>query len=506
MFGCCYLQITINFLVYQQHQQQRQRQSYRSDWKEPTTTTSHWFSLSRSFRSTTTTSPLFGTLITLQTRAERMLLQIQQQAAEEEQQQQQSEYHEGSFLAFTIRDARRTVPTQIPYGFHVLDFVDVHNAATYGFFDDDDDYDGYDDEVHDYDVNIKNGVVNKEGTEETTRTSESSSRSFHSETVQNKERSPDRLQYPAPLFHNGYPVPYPYNTSVVGNATHNDCQDYSMACYRSSMIQVMRYLLESPKLRNVTYFFYMEDDHDLCVSLSSIRSMAYRYQRYIISVGTGASGWIMSRSFLQDFYHWYQIDLPPSLSRDEKVTSMDWLRPEVVATAMLRHKDIPWSLSRQYLTSHTILTSTAFDVVDQSLTDLFEFDVTDPASVNDNQTNATDVPVLDGNETVSSKLPKTTKVELLPALEPKVHLPRCLEPRKGIFTERDVLGDNDEDDNNDDVAQETENVTALVSSWNVFDYVHCPDAEISPCDDSELNNGASVQMLGKVRLRGATSS
>ncbi|KAL3903732.1 MAG: hypothetical protein SGILL_010336, partial [Bacillariaceae sp.] len=357
-----------------------------------------------------------------------------------------------TFLPFTIRDARRTVPTQIPFGFEVFDLIDVGNPRSYYSIVDDD--------------NVDDDNVNSKSSEDI-----------------------DPLIFPAPLFHNGHPVSYPYNVSNLANAT-GDCQEYSMPCYRASLIQVMRYLLEAPRFRKVSFFFYMESDHTLCTTLAEIRSIAYNHERYLIAAGTGTSGWIMSRQFLQDFYECYRKAPDESLFSQYNVTRQDLVQPDVAAAVMLRSKRIPWSVTRRYLTSHTVLTSTEMGVADMSLTELFEFekpdedgngtvsnttDVTKAAtaatvSVNGNVNAANSLNATENMPDKDSVVKKKGAVEMLPPLVPKKHLPRCLEPHYGIFDSKDGSGRQDQEDDG-------------LPSFDLvkYDYNSCPDALVFPC-------------------------
>jgi hypothetical protein len=434
LIGGCYLQIVINFVVYQYHHQS-------SSMEDGTTSSGASSPLRFPFYYNNRhddqpfLSEMLGKLSSLKMRAERL-----------QQTPQEAYRDDGMFLPFTVRDAQKTVPTQIPYGFHVFDFIDVHKYDTYASMDDDDDDDD----------GGGGGGTSGDG------------------------KSPDApflepLSFPAPLFYNGYPVPFPFNTSVV--PTNSTFQEYSD---RSNLLQVMRFLLEAPQFGNYSYFFIMESDHDLCISLSQLRSLAYQYRRYLIAVGTGSSGWIMSRAFLQDFYHLYKKqtsddDLPP---------------PDVVASNLLRRQNLPWSVTRRYLTSHSILRSLTYD--DPSLTNLFEYDIDIQ-----NITNVTTE--VDGNHTVSansteapSKMPK---VELLPLMVPKVHLPRCLEPRRG---KRPAM-EEDQDDDDYDVILDA-NLTTRIASWDFFDYTQCPKSPIYPCSKDRPGSRK------KLRGGGATKS
>ena len=50
----------------------------------------------------------------------------------------------------------------------------------------------------------------------------------------------------------------------------------------------------------------MESDNTLCVPLTELERIAETQLRYFVGTGIGASGWIMSRSFLLDFMARYE--------------------------------------------------------------------------------------------------------------------------------------------------------------------------------------------------------
>jgi hypothetical protein len=180
---------------------------------------------------------------------------------------------DGDFVAFTIRDARRTAPTQPPDGFHIYDYVDLSTSD--------------------------------QGSMATKRNSH--------------------------LYYNG---------DFVGNAP---CQEYSLLCYKRKILQVLDHVMIKS---NATYYFYIEADNEICVPLQDIRNLAFRHRRYFISTGIGFSGWIMRRDFLEDFVMVYK--------RKQKY---GFEGPDVVASFMLIEKKA-WSVTRQYLVSHTILPTT----------------------------------------------------------------------------------------------------------------------------------------------------
>ena len=125
------------------------------------------------------------------------------------------------------------------------------------------------------------------------------------------------------------------------------CSWYSTKCYREKILQAWHVAL---KQTNSKYFFYMESDNDLCISLDKIRELAVKENRFFISVGVGASGWIMRRDFVEGF-----LQLYAQPKNDEG--------PDIVAGKWLKESG-KWSVAREYLVSHTLLPA----VGSQSLT------------------------------------------------------------------------------------------------------------------------------------------
>lgn len=117
------------------------------------------------------------------------------------------------------------------------------------------------------------------------------------------------------------------------------CSRYVILCYKKKIIQVMMHLLEHT---NATYFFYMESDNELCVPMTEIRDLAYRHRRYFIGTGIGFSGWIMNRTFIEDFLEAY---IPPHKHANES--------PDPIGARLLMEKK-EWTVTRNYLVSHTI--------------------------------------------------------------------------------------------------------------------------------------------------------
>jgi hypothetical protein len=195
------------------------------------------------------------------------------------------------------------------------------------------------------------------------------------------------------------------------------CGAYSVECYKQKVIQSFRAALS---FSGAPYFFYMEADNDLCVPLEEIRDLAYREARYFIGSGVGASGWIMSRAFVRDFAKAYS---KPHLAA---------LGPDVFVADMLA-KNQKWTVTRQYLVSHSILPAMA-----------------------------------DGLTLKNGE--KLTK-----------HLPRCLEPHRGVWqTDPDELPRYD------------------MHGWDYFDFEKCPTEDVFPCGENQIpKRGGKKRWKGK---------
>lgn len=89
----------------------------------------------------------------------------------------------------------------------------------------------------------------------------------------------------------------------------------------------------------------MENDNTLCVPISHLNNIATKHQRYFISTGIGASGWIMSRAFIDDFILRYEAS--------------NSICPDCEAANIMTNKDRQpfqqWAVTRQYLVSHSLL-------------------------------------------------------------------------------------------------------------------------------------------------------
>jgi hypothetical protein len=117
------------------------------------------------------------------------------------------------------------------------------------------------------------------------------------------------------------------------------CSQYSILCYKKKILQVLDYILNSTTAQ---YYFYVEADNDLCVPMDVIRNLTYRHEKYFIGTGIGFSGWIMNRTFVQDFLVAFR---PPHKANNES--------PDPIGARLLMEKKA-WAVTRQYLVSHTI--------------------------------------------------------------------------------------------------------------------------------------------------------
>ena len=109
------------------------------------------------------------------------------------------------------------------------------------------------------------------------------------------------------------------------------------------MLQIFHYVANHTRSQ---YLFYMESDNTLCVPLSELKRIAQTQSRYFVGTGIGASGWIMSRSFLLDFMARYES----GVDGDD--------RPDVVASKLLmedKSNEKGWAVTRQYLVAHTLM-------------------------------------------------------------------------------------------------------------------------------------------------------
>ena len=467
---------------------------------------------------------------------------------------------DGNFVAFTIRDARRTVPTNvIPDGFHIFDILDLEG----GNVEADEEV-----EIEERDEEIGHGSKNRHphGGRRTNSTVVAEAVSSTDRKKKKKKvKVTDQVSTTrATTFHNGYALPASFQAR---------CQTYSLKCYRMKIAAVFEYLLKTKNrptsstpnnqhvkktslrmpgtiqdsvTQNTTYFFYMEPDNNLCVPLTEIRRLAYKYRRYFISTGVGFSGYIMSRTFVEDFVKRYegQQSLENRKKRYTRHVNVPWLRkqphqndttslpnssdeeddevvelhPEVVAGQILREKQA-WSVTRRYLTSHTVLGNSPGLGGEgmASLTDLFgtygqhhsgsssttQVDSEDGTTHHDNEEKEVVEEEDESNEsskdtgTASNSTNPTQSEEDDSEESDNViprHLPRCLEPHRGIWWKVDV----------DEGTGNTTNSSALrpehrtehtdkdavqndIEQWNFFAYDLCPDSEVFPCKEGQLS-------------------
>jgi hypothetical protein len=361
------------------------------------------------------------------------------------------------FFPFTIRDSRRTGPTQIPHGFHIFDTV----------------------------VHLVDPDQPKVDTTQTTT-----------------------------LYYNGHPLVLPSRSDDYGCPIHLD--KYSLICYRAKILHVMDFLLRTTKAR---YYFYMEADNDLCTTLTDLRNLTLTHQRYFISTGVGFSGWIMSRQFLQDFYEWYKRPDHRGiggalgngdhygrevLGNDHVLQQPDAaLRPDVMGWALLNQKRA-WSVTRRYLTSHSVLAGRGED----GLTDLFEIEEGYNASSALNGT-TTSAPAsasaasgggsdnIEGGE--EDRNSDNSNNRTAPGYVPTRHLPRCLEPHRGIWPPvpsgnqpQPGLGGGADDGSRSRGGTNTDREAAPEDQhdmfhWDFFVYDWCPDSPIFPCEGGQLD-------------------
>lgn len=430
---------------------------------------------------------------------------------------------DGNFVAFTIRDARRTVPNNVvPYGFHVFDIVNLDGGSFGGFMD----------------------------------------RDSERDSLLNDQVKTNR----ATIYHNGYALPASFQSR---------CQTYNVACYRIKVATIFEYLLNlkglsqnrqndrssnidtksnlrsspsssssSPITSNTTYFFYMESDNNLCVPLTEVRRLAYKYQRYFISTGVGFSGYIMNRTFVQDFVKRYEgKDSRANIRKRNIRHTKQWekdhagdavggsdtshserddanieieLRPDVVAGQLLIEKQA-WSVTRRYLTSHTVLQNspTLGGEGMPSLTNLFDGrqhynssaeDEEEGESHNDQdggdeqkKENEDEQGNKEGMQLNSTTI--ETEKTLVNATESELslgisrHLPRCLEPHRGIWwmTTADSSPSSTSNSTTPSLPNppssrtDAEAVRHDLEHWNFFAYDLCPDSEIFPCKEGQLS-------------------
>jgi len=195
-----------------------------------------------------------------------------------------------NFYPFSIRDSRRLVPTQLPSELHVWDYVDI--------------------------------------------------------TTQNQQTSQH-----AALFH---------NAQIQAQAP---CQKYDLYCYKQKILQVFQLVMEQNP--NTEFFFYMEADNELCVSMVEIQRIALEHRRYFITTGIGFSGWIMRRDFMVDFLHALESYQPPPRDPKDPLSKLGPRPsegPDPIAADFLSQNN-SWAVTRQYLVSHSIQPSMGIDAL-----------------------------------------------------------------------------------------------------------------------------------------------
>eukprot|EP00934_Nitzschia_sp_Nitz4_P008525 Nitzschia sp. Nitz4//scaffold37_size175936//17512//18750//NITZ4_002026-RA/size175936-processed-gene-0.29-mRNA-1//1//CDS//3329549728//8515//frame0 len=215
------------------------------------------------------------------------------------------------------------------------------------------------------------------------------------------------------------------------------CSKYSISCYKQKILYAFQYCLTNT---TADYFFYIEADNDLCVPLQQIRNLAFQHNKPLIATGVGFSGWIMSRDFVFQFLQLYR-----------QVTLEQGIHPQFVTTKWLMENKA-WSVTRQYLVSHSILPSLGADPL------LLGQAAPDPNS---------------RNESTENNASSTTVTTVIPPVPQ--HLPRCLEPHRSQWYET-----------------EDTNSTQDIYGWGYFDFDDCPlDAEIYPCRPDQYPNASS---------------
>jgi hypothetical protein len=401
------------------------------------------------------------------------------------------------FIPFTIRDAQRTVPTQIPHGFHIFDFIDLYAS------DSDGEQNQTQTEINDTLTNTTTAITTK-----------------------------------SKLYHNGKPVIVDPGV-VRKEEEEEECRGYTKKCYRTKMLRVIKYLQSLQQQNTNTntntnnyeyYYFYMEADNDLCVPLNEIKQIALKYRRYFTNTGEGigsASGWIMSQQFLNDFYsYWYNIFNSNNNNNNNNtlssslLTEEQKLEPNTVASVLLKQKQ-NWSVTRRYLTSHSILVGNTNDA--GSISNLYEHVEEEEGNIttatnSSNSSSSSKVAIVvatttaPGNNNAAAAdgadeqhpdssmglLEKLTSKKLLSAsvlddkkslssvMEPARYLPRCLEPHRGIWPDKNKTKEEDNNYDNKSNNNNNNNVAIDMYHWDFFDYDLCPESDIFPCKEGQL--------------------
>ena len=524
LFAICWLQIAANMFTYFSSQQQQQQQQQQQDQTQPSAVVARFSSYYSSDGNSGKANLLRGSnnnnttdgIIEQQQQQQQLHQQPPSNSLEvqlsqlqtrlrllQQQQHQQEEFNydinpnltttaatatKVMFIPFTIRDAQRTVPTQIPHGFHIFDFIDLYAS----------DADG---EQNQTQTKITDTFTNRKT------------------TITTKSK----------LYHNGKPVKV---VPGIAGEEEEECRGYTKKCYRTKMLRVIKYL-QSLQHQNTNtnnyeyYYFYMEADNDLCVPLDEIKQIALQYRRYFINTGegiSGASGWIMSQQFFNDFYsYWYNIfnkDNNNNTLSSSSLTEEQKFEPNTVASILLKQEQ-NWSVTRRYLTSHSILVGNTNDA--DSISNLYEHEEEEGSNVttatNSSNSNSSKVAIVVAVTTVPGNystaadlaaagkphpadsmaaLEKLTNKKLLTAslldikkslswvMEPARYLPRCLEPHRGIWPDKKNETDNNHDNKNNNNNNKNDNVARDMHHWDFFDYDLCPESDIFPCKEGQL--------------------
>jgi len=239
----------------------------------------------------------------------------------------------------------------------------------------------------------------------------------------------------------------------------------------------------------------------------------------------------MSQQFLYDFYHyWYNIssnnnddsntnetnnsntnknnneeELPLLLTDEEK------LEPNKVAKYILKENK-KWSVTRRYLTSHSILDGNMNDAY--SISDLYEhehdYNHGDQEGNSTNNTNSNKAgvvvaaPAISADENIRSSssslsvLQQLKSTKILPqpqkldnkkkpsVIVPARYLPRCLEPHRGIWPDKNKKDDEEKIKNTTITTTNNNNAAIDMHHWDFFDYNLCPENDIFPCKEGQL--------------------
>ena len=111
------------------------------------------------------------------------------------------------------------------------------------------------------------------------------------------------------------------------------CSEYSKSCYRQKLLQAFEHMLRAHG--ECTHFFYVESDNIMCVPPSSLDGIVKKHpDRMLILTGLGASGWLMHRTWTEQFVARYTSNTGSSC-------------PDCVAATMPG-----WSTYHVYLVAH----------------------------------------------------------------------------------------------------------------------------------------------------------